>query len=137
MKGLYFIPLLWVFGYLMGDGEFGAKIINGFEWLNTLYLIMLWVIGIMMFVFTAFLAAAGSNNSVNRRINAVGLGMGSLMMMVALGFGYFYYWITDKIVTTTDMMATQWSELGSTDLIVIYIVIVLIGMLSASRKKSE
>ena len=136
MKGLYFVPLLWVFGYLMGDGEFGAKIINGFEWLNTLYLIMMWLVGIMMFVMTAAMAVGG-HNGLNTRINAIGAGAGALMMIVAVGFAYFYYWITDKIIMTTDVMATQWSELGSTDLIIMYIVILIIGMLSASRKKGE
>jgi len=130
MKSVLFLPLLWVIGYIVADGEFGAKVVNGFEWLNTMYIIMLVFVSMIMAFVTLALAGVGST----ARLSSIGVGVGLLMWVIASIFGVFYYWITNVIVETTNVMATQWSELGSTDLILIYIVIFIIGIVSSKSK---
>ena len=134
MKTVLFLPLLWIIGYIVADGEFGAKVINGFEWLNVMYIIMLVFISIIMSFVTYALATGAKFN--NAHFNAVGAGAGLLMWVIASAFGIFYYWITNEIAETTNAMATQWSELGSTDLIIMYIAIFVIGIFTSNNKSS-
>jgi len=133
MKTVLFLPLIWIIGYLVADGDFGAKVINGFEWLNTVYIVMLVFVSIIM-SFVTFILATGMD--YNSRFNSFGAGAGIVMWVIASAFGMFYYWITSEISETTNAMATQWSELGSTDLIIIYIVIYCIGVFTSNSKSS-
>jgi len=133
MKTVLFLPLIWVIGYLVADGDFGAKVINGFEWLNVMYIIMLVFVSVIMAFVTFILAVGGSYNT---KLNAFGAGAGILMWVIASAFGIFYYWITSEIAETTNAMATQWSELGSTDLIIMYIVIFVISIFTSNSKSS-
>ena len=133
MNTVLFLPLIWVIGYLVADGEFGAKVINGFEWLNVMYIIMLVIVSIMMAVMTFVLATGGGQSS---HINPLGAGAGILIWVIASAFGIFYYWITSEIAETTNAMATQWSELGSTDLIIMYIAIFIISIFTSRSKSS-
>ncbi len=136
MKGILFLPLLWVIGYLVVDGEFGLKVINGFAWLNTLYYIMLWFISIVLGIFSIGLAFGGSS-TFKTRFNGIGLGLGMLIWVFAVGMVYFYYWLTNEIMINTSAMATQWSELGSNDLIIIFVVIFIINAFATKTKKED
>lgn len=132
MKGLFFIPLLWILGYLVADGAFGTKVINGFEWLNIMYLIMLWIIGIVSVFFTFILITAGASN-IGDKVNIFITAGGTLIMFMATLFAYFYYWLTNEIIANTINLATVWAELGSTDLIIIYIAIFVLGILTSKK----
>ena len=137
MRGLLFLPLLWVIGYLVNGGEFGANVINGFAWLNTFYAIMLWIVGIIaaLLLFALTLGSSQMNNVDKAKTYIIG-GAGTIVMMLSVASTIFYYWLTDKIVHLTNAAATQWSELGTTDYITIYIVIVVIMMIVGGRSKS-
>lgn len=138
MKGIVFLPLLWIIGYLLGDGEYGAKVINGFEWLNTFYLIMLWIVGMLMvFILFVITFGKGSNEVMQSRINILGASAGSLLWAVATAIVYGYYCLTNEIIMNTNALATIWGDLGSTDLIIIFIVIVVLTTISSSFRNSE
>ena len=137
MQGLLFIPLLWVIGYLVGGGEFGANVINGFAWLNTFYAIILWLVGIIS-AFLLIALAFGSNqmNSVDKLKTYIIGGAGTILIMISVASTIFYYWLTDKIVHLTNASATQWSELGTTNYIIIYIVLFLISAVISRNSSS-
>jgi hypothetical protein len=132
MKTVLFLPLIWIIGYLVADGDFGAKVINGFEWLNIFYIISLVFVSIIMVFVTYILSLSGTTHS---HFN-IFVGAGVLMWIISSIFGIFYYWITNEIVLTTNALATQWSDLGSTDLIIMYLIIFIIGIFTANNKST-
>lgn len=128
MKTVLLLPLIWIIGYMVTDGEYGAKIINGFEWLSVAYIIMIIFDGIIM-SFITFALTIGAR--VDKQVGIFGAMTGLLMWVITAGIGIFYYWITNEIAINTNVMATQWSELGSTDLMFIYIIIFSIGIFTS------
>ncbi len=130
MRGIAFILVLGILGYAMGDAEmFGGNLVNGFNWINTLYWISATIVSViavgLVGVFTIGGGTVGAGSKLGSWATSAGIiGGGAIGVFIALlvvVFPIANLWLTYEIMDLIDVSAKSFSEIGEDAKTMVYV----------------
>jgi len=130
-----FSYFLFVFGFVMEGGTFGANLINAFEWVLVYY----YVVATIVFFFLAIFLIAISSTSFTIKEKTIAYsifsGLGGILSLFVL----VWILLAKTIIHYIDPAAQSWSDLSTNAqfLIIFWFVLTLIVYIKNKMRKEE
>lgn len=142
MGKLAFLTAVGFLGYLLGDGEFGAKLINAFEYISVLYWIGFFIIILINVALIVGLGFAGQDKFKNfgnySFVGSLGgVSLGILIAAVTLFFPVVQLWLLSNILETIDPNVLSFNDIQDKTYIYMWGILAILGSFIPSAKISK
>jgi len=140
MGSLVFIFGVGFLGYILGDGMFGAKLINAFEYINVLYWIGFMFLILINAAIIVGLSFAGQDKFQKFGSYSIigslgGASLGLVIAMVTLFIPILQLWILSNIPLTIDPNISSFDEIQDKTYIMAFSILAILGAFFKGTKK--